>query len=355
MPLGSCEQELGSVAPAAGDAPGPGTEVAEITETVAFEAVQPAWDALYAQCPQASPFQSPEWLIAWRRHFLNEGLWMLAIRRAGHLIGLAPFFLFRDPADGQRQVTLLGNGISDRLDLLTLPNESDAVSRAVFGHLQRRRTLWDRCDFRDLPARSELKAGRLAIAAEDTLDAEEPCPIARLPAAPEEIADLLPRKRRDDLRRCARRAAETGRITYDTAEATNRAAFLAELMRLHELRWRRRGEAGVLADEKVRRFHRDVTAKLLDRGMLRLHLLRLDGRAIAAQYALQHRDTAYSYLIAFDPDYAHLSPGLLLTAFTLAEAVRDGAKAFDFLRGREGYKYLWGAIDLPQFRRRLHR
>ena len=39
----------------------------------------------------------------------------------------------------------------------------------------------------------------------------------------------------------------------------------------------------------------------------------------------------------------------------MADAVREGATRFDFLRGREPYKYDWGATDTPQLRRRVER
>jgi CelD/BcsL family acetyltransferase involved in cellulose biosynthesis len=37
----------------------------------------------------------------------------------------------------------------------------------------------------------------------------------------------------------------------------------------------------------------------------------------------------------------------------LQEALRRGNNEFDFLRGRERYKYVWGAVDRPQRRLRI--
>jgi len=34
----------------------------------------------------------------------------------------------------------------------------------------------------------------------------------------------------------------------------------------------------------------------------------------------------------------------------IEEAVRAGASEFDFLRGKEAYKYKWGAKDRPTYR-----
>jgi Acetyltransferase (GNAT) domain len=53
------------------------------------------------------------------------------------------------------------------------------------------------------------------------------------------------------------------------------------------------------------------------------------------------------YLTGFDPALAQLSPGRLLVARALERAGDDGAFELDFLRGREPYKYEWGAVDRP--------
>jgi CelD/BcsL family acetyltransferase involved in cellulose biosynthesis len=326
--------------------------VEEIVEPAALEALAGEWGELFAGCPDASPFQSPQWLLAWRRAFLAEGLWALAVRRAGRLVGLAPLYVWRDP-DGGRQLTLLGNGVSDRLDLLARPEDMNAVAQAVFERIAASPS-WDRCDFRDLPADSPL--ARLPLqATDDLLEDEQPCPAVELPAQAEAVWELAPRKRRDDLRRCARRASESGELAFETAGPSRRAEFLAELAALHEARWRARGEPGVLADPAVLRFQDEATAALDRAGWLRLHRLRLGGRTVAVQYALQRGRTAYSYLTTFDAGFARLSPGMLLTAFTLEQAVREGARRFDFLRGREAYKYQWGASDRPQARRCIRR
>ena len=104
--------------------------------------------------------------------------------------------------------------------------------------------------------------------------------------------------------------------------------------------------------------HRVSLPGLLRSGVLRLHALRLDGAIIAALYALADRPgggdrRVYYYLGGFDPDRAALSPGALILGHAIEMAVREGAVAFDFLRGQEAYKLRWGARDTPTYCRRL--
>jgi CelD/BcsL family acetyltransferase involved in cellulose biosynthesis len=237
--------------------------------------------------------------------------------------------------------------VSDRLDLLAAPGEAAAVADIVFGLLARRVDAWDSCDFRDLPAGSPLACTPLPLAARDRVEPETPCPALVLPHRPGDVVSALPKRRRDDLRRCARRLGEQGLVVCETADAESRPALLKALLDLHRRRW------GAAAAPEA--FHEEASAALLAAGQLRLHVLKLDGRVIAANYVLQGCGEAMSHIHAYDPAFAAFGPGWLLTAYALEQAVRDGARTFDFLRGREAYKYAWGATDRPQVRRRILR
>lgn len=110
---------------------------------------------------------------------------------------------------------------------------------------------------------------------------------------------------------------------------------------------------GVLAAPRDREFHRAAAHALLQHGVLRLHALRLGGRIIAALYGHHGHRRTYFYLSGFDPDFAALSPGTQIVAHAIEQAAQEGAVAFDFLRGREAYKYRWGALDRANARRRM--
>jgi CelD/BcsL family acetyltransferase involved in cellulose biosynthesis len=329
--------------------------VEEIVDPAALEALAPEWARLVAADPKATPFQSPEWLLTWRRTFLTGGgLWTLAVRRGGELVGLAPFFVYADPASARRQLTLLGNGISDRQGLIARTDAREAVAAAVARRLAERREFWDQADFRDLPEGSTLLALPLPGAAE-RIEADAPCPVLDLPTDPQAVLGALPKSRRIDLRRCARRLGEAAPLRFSRADAASLDEHFSALVRLQAARWRARGAAGVLGDPNVLAFHQAAAPGLLARGLLSLEALRLGERIIAVHYALRRGAIGYSYLHAFDPEFAGFGPGWLLLAHSLETAAREGVRRFDFLRGREAYKYAWGAVDQPQWRRRVWR
>jgi CelD/BcsL family acetyltransferase involved in cellulose biosynthesis len=132
-------------------------------------------------------------------------------------------------------------------------------------------------------------------------------------------------------------------------------ALLRQLIRLHGLRWESRGEAGVLSDPQVQDFHRRAVPRLAEAGLARLYALRIGDTIAAVYYGLLHNGHAYGYLTGLDPDFAHESPGTLIIAHAMEQAIREGVREFHFLRGGEAYKYGWGAVDRWNRRRTISR
>jgi CelD/BcsL family acetyltransferase involved in cellulose biosynthesis len=148
------------------------------------------------------------------------------------------------------------------------------------------------------------------------------------------------------LRRYRAQLEETGEVKFETAEAeAETEEYIESFIRLHQARWERRNEPGMLATERVRRFHRASAGRLASRGGARLHALRYNGNIAAVVYALRHGPNAFSYLGGFDPELARYSPGTLVMGYAIQRAVEQGVRRWDFLRGRENYKYAWGAQD----------
>jgi CelD/BcsL family acetyltransferase involved in cellulose biosynthesis len=180
--------------------------------------------------------------------------------------------------------------------------------------------------------------------------------VPRSHAADEEVglADTVKAPRLLRNLRYARRRAETcGLVEIVEASRSTLDEMLSELFRLHQARWRERGEAGVLSDAAVQAMVRDAAGGFLARNWLRLYWLRIDGRTVAVQLGWAARARAYYYISGWDPEFAALSPGGLLVEHAVSAAVRESVREFDFLRGCERYKYDWGARDRAQHRRRF--
>jgi CelD/BcsL family acetyltransferase involved in cellulose biosynthesis len=134
-------------------------------------------------------------------------------------------------------------------------------------------------------------------------------------------------------------------LALERACTRNFEELFQALLALHTRRWQQRGQTGVLHEEALRRFHWQVASTMLAQGHLRLFGLRLNSKIEAVLYAFADRFRTYFYLSGFNPHLAAYSPGSLLIAHALAEALQEHSPEFDFLRGAEPYKYRWGAIN----------
>jgi CelD/BcsL family acetyltransferase involved in cellulose biosynthesis len=125
---------------------------------------------------------------------------------------------------------------------------------------------------------------------------------------------------------------------------------IEDLIRFNDLRW---GEAGVLKDPLIRAFLLDAGPELDRAGLLRLWQVQLHGRRIAVLLVLAGLWAHHGYNGGFDPAEAKLSPSALLVGLAMERASQEGKSWFDFLRGNESYKALWGGRPWPLHRRVL--
>lgn len=79
-----------------------------------------------------------------------------------------------------------------------------------------------------------------------------------------------------------------------------------------------------------------------DRGWLRMGLVWLEGRAIAAQIWIVAHGRAEIYKVAYDEAYKAYSPGTLLTALLMEHVLeKDRVTEVDYLIGDDAYKKTW--------------
>lgn len=316
------------------------------TSDAALLALRPQWTALWRSQPDASPFQSPEWLLGWWRQFGTGEPHLALLRGDGGLLGVLPLYILDEaPA---RKLLPIGVGITDYFDPLLAPDApqdaADALLRAALAEARCRQVT--ECSLTDLPPDAVLRHAASAGWA-DRLQDSDPCPVLALPPA-------IPPGMRRDIRQAQHRAARAGGWSTEVATAGSAEPLLEALVALHTARWQASGEPGVLADRRVLTFHRETVAALVADGMARLQVLRFGERIAAAYYALlDGSQRILFYLSGFDAAHAHQSPGTLLLARMIDDAVAEGRRELHFLRGSEAYKYAWGGVDRMNAGRRL--
>lgn len=316
-----------------------------ISDEAGFASLELGWRKLVDAAPDATPFQTWEWVSAWRRHFPQGTPSVLVARSGPDLVGVMPLVETRYRGLPVRQLRWMGAPLSDVQGVLAAPSHSVACAKAFLRRLRELRDRWDLVDLADVPEASPLAGLPASWPLRVTTEVHRRCPYLQLPASFPSLLGTLSKKMRTKTRYYRRRLKREFGAEYDLATTQTLDAAMQELFALHSARWKRRGTGGAFASPVVREFHLDVARRFVERGWLRLARVRMAGVTRATLYAFRLGGRTSYYLSGFDPTLARYSIGHDLLAYSIETAIADGDTEYDFLRGEETYKYDWSARD----------
>lgn len=316
-----------------------------LDKTADLATARPAWNRLHPLSSGACVFNSFDWQSAWWRSFGDGAellLWLL--RDGDRVVGIAPLMRHDDCV-----CFIGGKAVSDYLDFLAAPGYEAALIEATVRGLDSEP--WETVVLRGLRRDSPF-LGLLRQLVENAgwatrLDTEDVSPVVHLPTTWDAYLASLSKKDRHELRRKLRRLDASASWTWyartaQEVEPRDIEDFIA-LMRSS------REEKALFLDHRVEQFFRSVIKHFTGTGVARLYFLEVDSRRVASTLCFDVGTELWLYNSGFDPDFSHLSVGLLLKALCLRDAIGLGKRKFDFLRGSEPYKYHLGAADEPVY------
>ena len=190
-----------------------------------FAALEAEWWELWRRVAAATPFQSPAWLIPWWRCFHPGELFVVTVRAAGRLVGLAPFYV----EEGTRRLLPLGISVSDHLDVLVAPGCEALAGQALVTEAERAGDIWDEWSLEEL-APDALGWGLPTPAGcEDVSAAQSVCPVLDFPIGADNIWRFVPTRQRRDTNLARNRAARQGEVRIEPMEAADAPGFLDTL------------------------------------------------------------------------------------------------------------------------------
>ena len=75
--------------------------------------------------------------------------------------------------------------------------------------------------------------------------------------------------------------------------------------------------------------------------------MRLGGRAIAMQLAVERGERFWSFKVGYDEAFTHFSPSILLRLHMLARSVSLGLRSFELLGVLDPSKQMWNPVKRP--------
>lgn len=295
-------------------------------------ALAPEWDEL-ADRTRAMPFVRPGWFEAWWSAFGAGELELLTVRREGRLCGVLPLARkggsVRSPANWESpDFAFLADGPEPRREL----------ARELLAHAGRSASIqFLAAEGDDLRECRAAAAERRFRTVERTV---ERSPYLVLEGDFETYFRSRGKNLVDSVRRRRRRLAEEGTVEFEVDDGRERLEqLLREGYALEGSGWKQ--ETAIDARDDARRFYDSLTAWAAARGILRLAFLRLAGRPVAFQLALEEHGVFYYYKAGYDPAYQRFSPGKLLIASLLERAFEQGLERVELLGADEPWKLEW--------------
>jgi CelD/BcsL family acetyltransferase involved in cellulose biosynthesis len=328
--------------------PGDRVEIGDLAGAWAHEG---AWRDLGARALEPNVFAEPEFVLSALRHIALAGrrqllfVWRDLPNR--HLIGAAvvefPLRLFG------LAVARLWQGEQAGLAALVVDREAaEAALEAILDWIARERPgiigLFAPTLVVDGPTESILRS--IAARRQTLFRRFGPRNRAALGIAQGKMQGFeqsLPKKRLKEWSRQMRRLRERGDVEFRIVrDSSATEPFFA----LEAKGWKGGQGTALGADPGLAAFTRSMLDSLAQQGKLAVHLLELDGEALAAGLLLRSGERAFYWKTAYDESYSEYSPGVQLTLEMSRIQQRDTTIALTDSCAIEGHpmiERLWAA------------
>ena len=325
-----------------------------LTRVEELQAIRPEWDALAHLDARDGFFRTSGWYLSWLRCVRPDAQPFVVTTRTadGCLIGLAPLCLYSYQDLGFRLDTVGFAGAEivsgDFLDVLAVPEERARVLDSTLNTLQEQRSRWGLLQLGEVLVGSDLHAAIKARAADLGLalreEQENICPFIPLPTSFDEYLKGLSKSVRYDIRRRTKVILKEKGGSIDVCTGPDRATEGVDaLVQLHHARWKSRNDPGTLGRPGLANFLRDVCANPPEGSSYHLYLLICEGKPVGAFLVFHFGESALYYQAGWDPNspLERYSPGMVLMARSIQDAIEAGLHYYEFLRGDESYKFRW--------------
>ncbi len=326
--------------PTSGSEPG----VSRVQVFHSFDALPPEWSKHFDQASVTSIFYSLPWFDNYLRTVPGDGreVRIYAAARDNGAVAILPMQTAAQALGrlAPRSLSALGNYYTSLFGPITAGDDQGAVLHALAAALARERPCWDIVDLQPLDREAATFSGLLQAFKSAGWWA---CPYYRfgnwfLDVRGRGYADYwhsLPSPLRNTLKRKKKQLMASGRArTVIVSGGDHLAQAIDDYVAVYKLSWKQ--------PEPYPAFIPGLIYTCAAQGWLRLGLIYLDERPVAAQIWIVHGDSAAIFKLAYDHRCERLSPGSLLTAALMEQVIdRDQVAVVDYLTGDDAYKRDW--------------
>lgn len=331
-----------------------GLAIKKVTDIAEFESLRDVWGRLLAESGDRNIYLTWEWLFTWFKHYGGDRkLSLTLIEDETKVIGIIPLMSSRYKFGPTRLNILenIGSTFPDYSGAILTERKEEAVT-AFLTYLQDEKIDGNTAlIISQIPQDSQFLSllRKQSSSFSDSLILHDrvitTCPYLPLPMTSDEYLHSLRRKRRGNLRRTLQSLQKSYNAEFKKhAPSGNLKEEMQLFFELSEKRWGTEHTANKSAQQKSREFCLDLATVFEQNNWLDLSFLFADGKAISVVFGFEYNDRFYYANQTIDPAYSKYSPGSLHLLRLIPEAIENGVKEFDFLKGDEAYKFLWARL-----------
>ncbi|MFM2342442.1 MAG: hypothetical protein RLZZ592_2095 [Pseudomonadota bacterium] len=323
-------------------------EIVDSTEKL--DRIEAAWRELQARSAHRSVFTTVDYIrTAWACfHTEQDQMLVLALREQGRLVAIAPFIVshllyMHIPS---RVIDWLAEWEGDRPGLLCEIDPSRVWER--LGHFfQSEYKDWDLLRLHEQAAPLDegnalVKASHVETAV-DSIGFHVP-----LQGSFDDYLQQIDTKVKSNWRNRSKKVLALSPVFERIDRPTDMAAAVDRFIALERMSWKGDTSLGVGLgkDARHRHFYAELCRSLAERGQAAFHFMRTGEQDIAATLLFLVDGVVYERHIAYNPEFAHLSPGIVLRTELMKTMFGAGWHEFDLMGmqpsiGRQRHKQDW--------------
>lgn len=327
-------------------------KVKPVTTLEELKRYKEAWENLASLDSRDGFFRSWDWQVLWYKHFGTEGslLTLIIENDLGEIQAILPMAqtkLRLLPGLRCNVLGFMGREIvtGDYLDILAPEKDKAHLLQIAVDWLLKNHhssTFMMLGEILEGSQPWQLAHSKALRHKSIRFQEQRICPFISLPSTFEDYLQTLSKKFRWNVKYYKRRILTklngTIRINNDKESIVD---ALEDLFELHIKRWQDRGIACTFTNPTFQEFIKDLCQSLADKDQVKLYRLFIDEKPVAAVLMFYWQESAIFYQTGWDPEYRKFSPGVALLSQTVEDAILEGRKYYDFLRGDEDYKLNW--------------
>ncbi|MDY0391245.1 MAG: GNAT family N-acetyltransferase [Desulfobulbus oligotrophicus] len=326
-----------------------------ITQEKEMEALQEEWNTLHQRTDTASTFVSFAYVRMWYTHFAApDAVRIYIVRAEEKLVGLLPLVLMHH-SGGVCELTNLTNDHCLIAPPLIAAEYREVVQQTLLNALMTTKTDWDLFthnffySFYRLP--SLFTESQLAGCGCLWKNVTEPTyAIFMKGTFAEYFTQVLSRNLRKNLKNAANRLNREKNVRYLLLRDEEVLTFWPKFLELEASGWKGQSETAIACtDTAIQQYYLDLIRLMSATHQIYLYGLEVDGVLVAGEFGYVDKDIFHHAKVAYNEQFAHLSPSHLLLLHILEDLPVHfpQIKLFHMFPWDTGYKQRF--VDEPSF------